>query len=255
VQIAVYIATGFIGMFQKGGTEFVGLVTGIIPLLIVLMTAVNALVRFIGPERVDRVAAVSSRNVLLRYLVLPFLAVFFLTNPMAYTLGRFLPEKQKPAFYDSAVSFVHPILGLFPHANPGEYFVWAGIAAGITTLHLNVGDLAVRYFLVGLVVIFIRGLLTERITSVMWQRRASTGTEDESELNAREDAVSAEVVSDSYPGPAIPREEEVVASAHRPTTPGENAGYDYDNVPTLSSNNTGYYNVQTLSTSSTSEED
>ncbi len=158
-------------MFQKGGTVFVGLVTGIIPLLIVLMTAVNALVRFIGPERIDKVAALSSRNVFLRYLVLPFLAVFFLTNPMAYTMGRFLPEKQKPAFYDSAVSFVHPILGLFPHANPGEIFVWAGIAAGVSKLGLGLGDLAIRYFLVGLVVIFIRGLVTERITAVMWARR------------------------------------------------------------------------------------
>jgi PTS system glucitol/sorbitol-specific IIC component len=247
VQIAVNIATGFIGMFQAGGKEFVGLVTGIIPLLIVLMTAVNALVRFIGPERVDKVAMVSSRNVLLRYLVLPFLAVFFLTNPMAYTLGRFLPEKQKPAFYDSAVSFVHPILGLFPHANPGEYFVWAGIAAGITTLHLNVGDLAVRYFLVGLVVIFIRGLLTERITAVMWKHRVDRGTEEESDLNIAEDAVSDEVVADSFTGPVIPREEGAFASAHRSMTPAEDAGYE--NIPTVSSSNTGYDSVPTRSTS------
>src|ERR1700738_4764748 len=177
LQFLVDIATGFIGMFQKGGTTFVGLVTGIIPLLIVLMTAVNALIRFIGPERIDRGAMVSSRSIFLRYLVLPFLAVFFLTNPMAYTLGRFLPEKQKPAFYDSAVSFVHPILGLFPHANPGEIFVWAGIAVGITKLGLNIGDLAIRYFLVGLVVIFLRGVLTERITAIMWNRRPASSEE------------------------------------------------------------------------------
>lgn len=167
-------ATDFIGVFQLGGKTFVGLVTGIIPLLIVLMTAVNALVRLIGPERIDKVAEASSRNVLLRYLVLPFLSVFFLTNPMAYTMGRFLPEKQKPAFYDSAVSFVHPILGLFPHANPGEIFVYAGIAAGITTLKLPLGDLAIRYFFVGLLVIFIRGLVTESITRVMWNRGSQT---------------------------------------------------------------------------------
>lgn len=181
LQFFVFLATGFIGMFQKGGTVFVGLVTGIIPLLIVLMTAVNALVRLIGPERIDKVAMASSSNIFLRYLVLPFLAVFFLTNPMAYTLGRFLPEKQKPAFYDSAVSFVHPILGLFPHANPGEIFVWAGIAVGITKLGLNVSDLAIRYFLVGLVVIFMRGIVTERITAVMWARRASSESAEEEE--------------------------------------------------------------------------
>lgn len=175
---AANFATQFIGVFQAGGTTFVGLVTGIVPLLIVLMTAVNALVRLIGPERIDRVAEASAHNVVLRYLVLPFLSVFFLTNPMAYTMGRFLPEKQKPAFYDSAVSLVHPILGLFPHANPGEIFVYAGIAAGITALKLPLGDLAIRYLFVGLVVIFLRGLITEAITRVMWNRGTSSETEE-----------------------------------------------------------------------------
>lgn len=222
MQIAVNIATGFIGMFQKGGTTFVGLVTGIIPLLIVLMTAVNALVRFIGPERIDKVAMVSSRNVFLRYLILPFLSVFFLTNPMAYTMGRFLPEKQKPAFYDSAVSFVHPILGLFPHANPGEIFVWAGIAVGITRLGLNVGDLALRYFLVGLLVIFIRGLVTERITAVMWARRPSAETESEAWVESAETGVADEVVGESYTEPVIPADEVAMeGNGRRTAAPGE----------------------------------
>ncbi|GAA4705442.1 PTS glucitol/sorbitol transporter subunit IIC [Phytohabitans rumicis] len=174
-------AEDFIGVFKAGGETFVSLLVGIVPLLIILLTAVNALIRMIGPERIDRLGAVAARPGLiyypLRYLVLPFLAVFFLTNPMAYTLGRFLPEEKKPAFYDSAVSFVHPILGIFPHANPGEYFVYGGIAAGITTLAANnsailLGDLAVRYFLVGLLVIFIRGVVTEIITKVLLSRRA-----------------------------------------------------------------------------------
>jgi PTS system glucitol/sorbitol-specific IIC component len=104
-------------------------------------------------------------------MILPFLAVFFLTNPMAYTMGRFLPERFKPAFYDAAVSYVHPITGLFPHANPGELFVYLGIAAGITQLGLGLGDLALRYLLVGLVVIFIRGIVTEWITARMLARK------------------------------------------------------------------------------------
>lgn len=97
--------------------------------------------------------------------------MFFFTNPMAYTVGRFLPEDKKPAFYDSAVSFVHPITGLFPHANAGELFVYFGIAAGITTLGLGLGPLAVMYFLVGAVVILIRGIVTERITMALISRR------------------------------------------------------------------------------------
>lgn len=168
-------AEWFIGLFQQGGSTFMGLVTGIIPTLVVLMTFVNALIAIIGPEKIEKLGEVAGRDGIiyypLRYIILPFLSVFFLTNPMAYTMGRFLPEKFKPAFYDAAVSFVHPPLGLFPHINPGEIFVWAGIAAGITTLGLGLGDLAIRYFLVGLVVIFIRGIVTEWITNVMWKRK------------------------------------------------------------------------------------
>ncbi len=169
------IAEGFIGLFQQGGDVFMGLVTGIVPLLIVLMTFVNAIIAMIGPEKINKVGEWAGRDGLLfypiRYIILPFLSVFFLTNPMAYTMGRFLPEKFKPAFYDSAVSYVHPPLGVFPHINPGEIFVWAGIAAGIEQLGLGLGDLAIRYLLIGLVVIFIRGIVTERITAIMWARQ------------------------------------------------------------------------------------
>ena len=82
---------------------------------------------------------------------------------MSYSFGRFVKEEYKPAFYDANVSFLHPVTGLFPHANAGELFVYMGIAAGITELGLTLGDLAVRYFLVGLIVILIRGILTEKI--------------------------------------------------------------------------------------------
>lgn len=170
-------ADHFIGLFNAGGETFVGLVTGIIPTLIVLLTGVNALIRLIGPERIEKVGEMAARPGLqyypVRYLLLPVLSVFFLTNPMAYTMGRFLPERYKPAFYDSAVSFVHPITGLFPHANAGELFVYLGIAAGITELGLSQGDLAVRFLLVGLVVILIRGVVTELITTRMLARRTT----------------------------------------------------------------------------------
>lgn len=168
-------AEDFINTFQQGAAFFVALVTGIIPLLIVLLTAVNAVVRLIGVERIERLGTAAARPGIawypVRYLVLPVLSVFFLTNPMAYTMGRFLPERYKPAFYDSAVSFVHPITGLFPHANSGELFVYLGIAAGVSQLGFGLGDLAIRYLLVGLVVILIRGIVTEFITARMMARR------------------------------------------------------------------------------------
>ena len=168
-------AEWFIGLFNEGGEVFLGLVTGIIPTLVVLLVFVNALIALIGPDKIDKLGEVAARPGLvyypLRYMVLPALSVFFLTNPMCYTMGRFMPERYKPAFYDSQVSFVHPITGLFPHANAGELFVYLGIAAGITELGGSIGDLAIRYFIVGLLVILIRGILTELITARMMARR------------------------------------------------------------------------------------
>jgi len=172
------IGKHFIGVFQKGGEVFAGFVTGIIPTLVVLMTAFYALTGLIGEERVHGLAQAAGRISLTRYTILPLLAVFFLTNPMAYTFGSFLEEKHKPAFYDSAVSFVHPILGLFPHANPGEYFVWGGVLVALLELektgkvppsyHIT---LAIFYFAVGVVVILLKGIVTEYITKLLARRQ------------------------------------------------------------------------------------
>lgn len=157
------LANGFLSLFQAGAATFTGWVTGIIPLVVVLMTAVNSLIKIIGEDRVNGIAEVATKYTITRYTVLPVLAVIFLANPMCYTFGRFVEAKYKPAFYDAAVSFVHPVTGLFPHANGGELFVYMGIAAGITQLGLPLGDLAVRYFFVGVLVILIRGIVTEKI--------------------------------------------------------------------------------------------
>ena len=104
-------ATEFISWFQRGAETFNGLVVGIVPLLIVLLTAVNALIALIGPERVNKFGEWAGREGFaytpIRYLVWPVISVFVLTNPMAYTNGSFLPEIYKPGFYDSAVSFRH----------------------------------------------------------------------------------------------------------------------------------------------------
>jgi PTS system glucitol/sorbitol-specific IIC component len=168
----------FIGIFQKGGEVFAGFVTGIIPTLVVLMTAFYAVTELVGEQRVHGIARGAGKIALTRYTVLPVISVFFLTNPMAYTFGSFLEEKHKPAFYDAAVSYVHPPLGLFPHINPGEYFVWGGILVALLELekkgvvasgyHIRV---AIWYAIVGLIVILLKGILTERITAFMARRQ------------------------------------------------------------------------------------
>ncbi|RLP28274.1 PTS glucitol/sorbitol transporter subunit IIC [Mesorhizobium sp. YM1C-6-2] len=168
----------FIGIFQKGGEVFAGFVTGIIPTLVVLMTAFYAVTELVGEQRVHGIARGAGKIALTRYTVLPVISVFFLTNPMAYTFGSFLEEKHKPAFYDAAVSYVHPPLGLFPHVNPGEYFVWGGVLVALLELerqgavasgyHIQV---AIWYAIVGLIVILLKGMLTERITAIMARRQ------------------------------------------------------------------------------------
>ena len=105
----------------------------------------------------------------LRYTLIPFLACFFLTNPMCYTFGRFLKEEHKAAYYDSTVSMVHPIVGLFPHANAAELFVYLGVAQGFAKVGSQ-SELGLRYLLAGFVVILIRGVITERIVAILSNR-------------------------------------------------------------------------------------
>ncbi len=50
------IGKHFIGVFQQGGQVFAGFVTGIIPTLVVLMTAFYALIGLVGEDRVHGVA-------------------------------------------------------------------------------------------------------------------------------------------------------------------------------------------------------
>ena len=166
------LAEGFMSLFQAGGEQFMGWVIGIIPMVICLMTAVNSVIKVIGEQRVENFAKKITKYTVLRYTLLPILALFFLGNPMCYTFGRFVDEEYKPAYYDSCVSFLHPVTGLFPHANPAELFVYTGIAAGLIEAGYATGGLAVRYFIVGIIVILIRGVLTEKIYARMTRNAA-----------------------------------------------------------------------------------
>lgn len=175
MDFLVMLSAGFIGMFQAGANTFVGLATGIVPLLISLILTVNALIKLINEERVFRFMQKCTRFFVLRYTLIPFLAVFFLTNPMCYTFGRFLKEEHKASYYDATVSMVHPILGLFPHANSAELFVYLGVAQGFAQVG-NQSELAIRYLLAGFIIILIRGLVTERINYFLSKRNDAKQT-------------------------------------------------------------------------------
>lgn len=177
MEIITQFAEYFMRLFTTGGQIFMEWIVGIIPTVVCIMTAVNSVIKLIGTDRVERFARKITRYAVLRYTLLPILAIIFLGNPMCYSFGKFVDEKYKPAYYDSCVSFLHPVTGLFPHANPGELFVYTGIAAGLQKAGYLTTNLAVRYFAAGMVVILIRGVVTERVYTAMTQRGAKGNEE------------------------------------------------------------------------------
>lgn len=180
IQALTWGATQFIGLFNASGQALVGLATGILPTLIVLLTLMYAITTWVGEARMTRAVQWSARWAITRYTLMPIIAVILLTNPMAYSFGQYLPERQKPAFYDSAVSFVHPVTAFFPHANAGEIFVWAGVSAGVLSFAPEKYPLlALLYFFTGIVVIFLRGITTEWITGLLIRRQGLTAIFDD----------------------------------------------------------------------------
>ena len=171
MNILVDLAKGFIGLFQQGGTTFMGWITGIVPVVLMLLVFMNSLVALIGEKRIENLARHASGNPVSRYLILPFLATFMMGNPASFTLARFLPEYYKPSFYASNAQFCHTSNGIFPHINPAELFVWLGIAQGIQKLGLNEMDLAIRYLLVGLVMNFVGGWFTDITTAYVQKQQ------------------------------------------------------------------------------------
>ena len=157
----VSLAEGFIHLFQAAGKIFLDMMTGLIPMLICLLLAINFLMKLVGTVRMEKVAALLGRSRILTYGVLPVLGWFFMSSPGALTLGKLLPEKSKPGYEDALGTPAHPLTSLFPHVVPSELFVWLGVAAGVKALGLPVTSLALRYIAAAMLIGLIRGIITE----------------------------------------------------------------------------------------------
>ena len=164
MDFLVHAAEWFVNLFKVGGEVFISWMTGIIPLILMLLIAMNSLIAIIGEDRINRFAIKAAGNPISRYMILPFFGAFMLANPMVLSLGRFLPERYKPSYAAAGMQFCHTSNGVFPHINPGELFIWLGIANGISQLGLPTAPLAIRYLLVGLVMNFITGWSTDFVT-------------------------------------------------------------------------------------------
>lgn len=102
MNVIVKFASGFMGLFDTGAQTFIGWVSGIVPKVLLLLILMNTIIALVGQDRINKFAKVCSKNVILAYGVLPFIAAFMLGNPMALSMGKFLPERQKPSYYASA---------------------------------------------------------------------------------------------------------------------------------------------------------
>ena len=152
MDVIVEFAEGFIGLFKAGAETLVGNITGILPLLAVIITVLNALMALIGEERVAKISKYAGKSVLIRYSLLPIVFTFTMGSPTNFAMGN-------------------PFTGLFPHTNPAELFVFLGVAQGITKLGLGTTELAVRYLLAGILLGLCRGIITEKVYKMMLNRK------------------------------------------------------------------------------------
>ena len=159
MNIIIKGASGFMGLFDTGAETFISWVSGIVPKVLLLLILMNTIIALIGQERVNKFAKLCSGNVILAYGVLPFISAFMLGNPM------------KPSYYASASYHCHTNSGIFSHINPGEIFIYLGIAQGVQKAGFDMTELGLRYMLVGLVMNFFSGWVTDFTTKMVMKQQ------------------------------------------------------------------------------------
>jgi PTS system glucitol/sorbitol-specific IIC component len=89
----MFVADMIQNIVNTGTNQLLTWMTQLLPQVFLFLIFMNAVTSMIGRARVERLAAKCGSNSVLRYMVLPFLSAVVLGNPMAISMGRYLPER------------------------------------------------------------------------------------------------------------------------------------------------------------------
>ena len=87
MELFTNMAQSLLSMFETGGSIILGWITNILPMVVCLMTAVQAIVKMIGENRVEAFTKALTRWRIARYTLMPLMEVLFLGNPLCFTFG------------------------------------------------------------------------------------------------------------------------------------------------------------------------
>lgn len=161
----------FVNLFSVAGQSFWGMFSGVLPMLICMMTFMSTIISYIGEHRIEKIGHFLGKYKILSYTVLPCLISICIPGVGGLVLAsKFVPEDSKLGFIDAKLTMVHPSLGLFPHVNGAEVWVFMGIAAGLTTQGLDTSSFAIRAFLSALVMMPIRAYSSQFVYSLISKR-------------------------------------------------------------------------------------
>ena len=136
-------AENFMKLFQLGGETFISWMTNIVPLVLMLLIAMNTLSLSWEKRRSIPWLRFLPKILFSRYMIFTFSFQPLCWGTRCQSVWDvFLPEYYKPSFVAAQMQFCHTSNGVFPHINPGELFVWMGIATGIQNFRLESNGLS-----------------------------------------------------------------------------------------------------------------
>lgn len=170
MDMIVSFSNAITGVFQFCAENFMGLLTDIVPLVLILMTFFNTLTAALGEKRIEAITRFMAKNKILSYTLLPIVSWLLLSNPMLFTSAKFLPPRQRAGFYEAVNCTGVPLMCFFPHVNPAELYAFLGIATGVEALGYDLTPMGIRYLCAAVLVALVRALAAERFW-IMFAKR------------------------------------------------------------------------------------